>query len=150
VSRGVLSSANDDDGGGSKARCASSSQKRELRASGTARRRSAGGDGGTTLFRSASSDEDGGNLANIAASGASDQTARCASTSQIEGRLLVDQRPQHVLHDSAIAVVVGLAWSVDPHHRVEADITGFDLDRLRRTALVELSDPGDVKDLLTG
>ena len=29
----------------------------------------AGGDGGTTLFRSVSSDEDGGNLANIAASG---------------------------------------------------------------------------------
>jgi hypothetical protein len=35
------------------------------------RRRSAGGDGGTTLFRSASPDEDGGNPANIAASGAS-------------------------------------------------------------------------------
>jgi hypothetical protein len=33
------------------------------------RRRSAGGDGGTTLFRSVSSDEDGGNPANIAASG---------------------------------------------------------------------------------
>jgi HAD superfamily hydrolase (TIGR01509 family) len=40
------------------------------------RRRSAGGDGGTTLFRFASSDEDGGNLANIAASGASNQTQR--------------------------------------------------------------------------
>ncbi len=37
------------------------------------RRRSAGGDGGTTLFRSARSDEDGGNLANIAASRASNQ-----------------------------------------------------------------------------
>jgi hypothetical protein len=35
------------------------------------RRRSAGGDGGTTLFRSVGSDEDGGNPANIAASGAS-------------------------------------------------------------------------------
>jgi hypothetical protein len=34
----------------------------------------AGGDGGTTLFRSVSSDEDGGNPANIAASGASNQT----------------------------------------------------------------------------
>ena len=33
----------------------------------------AGGDGGTTLFRSARSDEDGGNLANIAASRASNQ-----------------------------------------------------------------------------
>jgi hypothetical protein len=36
------------------------------------------GDGGTTLFRSASSDEDGGNPANIAASGASNQTLRDA------------------------------------------------------------------------
>ena len=40
------------------------------------RRRSAGGDDGTTLFRSVISDEDGGNLANIAASGASNQTER--------------------------------------------------------------------------
>jgi hypothetical protein len=36
----------------------------------------AGGDEGTTLFRSVSSDEDGGNSANIAASGASNQTPR--------------------------------------------------------------------------
>src|SRR5215217_7107577 len=42
------------------------------------RRRSAGGDGGTTLFRSVRSDEDGGNPANIAASGASNQTERYA------------------------------------------------------------------------
>ena len=42
------------------------------------RRRSEGGDGGTTLFRSVSSDEDGGNPANIAASGASNQTERDA------------------------------------------------------------------------
>ena len=39
------------------------------------RRRAAGGDGGTTLFRSARSDEDGCDRADIAASGASDQTA---------------------------------------------------------------------------
>ena len=39
-------------------------------------RQSAGGDCGTTLFRSVSSDEDGGNRANIAASGASDRTLR--------------------------------------------------------------------------
>ena len=42
------------------------------------RRRSEGGDGGTTPFRSVSSDEDGGNPANIAASGASNQTERDA------------------------------------------------------------------------
>src|SRR5215218_5947869 len=42
------------------------------------RRRSAGGDGGTTLFRSVRSDEDGGSPANIAASGASNQTERDA------------------------------------------------------------------------
>ena len=42
------------------------------------RRRSAGGDGGTTLFRSARYDEDGGNLANIAASAASNQKQRDA------------------------------------------------------------------------
>ena len=41
------------------------------------RRRSAGGDGGTTLFRSVSSDEDGGDPANIAASG-SEQSDRGA------------------------------------------------------------------------
>jgi hypothetical protein len=40
------------------------------------RRRSAGGDDGTTLFRSVISDEDGGNLANIAASEASNKTER--------------------------------------------------------------------------
>src|SRR5215211_8562368 len=49
------------------------------------RRRSAGGDGGTTLLRSARSDEDGGNPANIAASGASNQNrARCPSSSRRE------------------------------------------------------------------
>jgi uncharacterized membrane protein (TIGR02234 family) len=48
------------------------------------RRRSAGGDGGTTLFRSVSSDEDGGNPADIAASGASNQTERDARASANE------------------------------------------------------------------
>ena len=57
---GLLSSESDDEVGGS--RCS--------------RRRSAGGDGGTTLFRSLRSDEDGGNPANIAASGASNRTER--------------------------------------------------------------------------
>jgi hypothetical protein len=42
------------------------------------RRRSAGGDGGTTPFRSVRSGEDGGNPANIAASGASNQIERDA------------------------------------------------------------------------
>jgi hypothetical protein len=42
------------------------------------RRRSVGGEGGTTLFCSAGSDEDGGFLANIAASEASNQTQRDA------------------------------------------------------------------------
>jgi hypothetical protein len=43
----------------------------------------AGGNGGTTFFRSVRSDEDGGNPANIAASGVSNQTGRdCASSSQ--------------------------------------------------------------------
>jgi hypothetical protein len=65
-SGGVLSSASDDDGGGS--RCS--------------RRRSAGGDGGTTLFRSVGSDEDGGNPANIAASGASNRKQRDARAAQ--------------------------------------------------------------------
>ena len=51
------------------------------------RRRSAGGDGGTTLFRSVRSDEDGGNPANIAASGASNQTERDARAAQEMGAL---------------------------------------------------------------
>jgi hypothetical protein len=42
------------------------------------RHRSAGGDDGTTLLRSVISDEDGGNPANIAASGASNQIQRDA------------------------------------------------------------------------
>ena len=46
------------------------------------RRRSAGRADGTTLFRSVSSDEDGGNLANIAASGASNRTERDARAAQ--------------------------------------------------------------------
>jgi hypothetical protein len=45
----------------------------------------AGGDGGTTLFRSARSDEDGGNPANIAASGASNQTLRNARAAARKG-----------------------------------------------------------------
>ena len=49
------------------------------------RRRSAGGDGGTTLFRAVSSDEDGGNPANIAASGASDQRQRDARAASKNG-----------------------------------------------------------------
>src|SRR5687768_16906784 len=47
--------------------------ERAIKTERCSRRRSAGGDGGTTLFRSARSDEDGGNPANIAASGASNQ-----------------------------------------------------------------------------
>jgi hypothetical protein len=43
-----------------------------------------GGDGGTTLFRSARSDEDGGNPANIAASGASNQTQRDARAANLK------------------------------------------------------------------
>jgi hypothetical protein len=46
------------------------------------RRRSAREDGGTTLFRSVSFDEDGGNPANIAASGASNQTRAIARAAQ--------------------------------------------------------------------
>jgi hypothetical protein len=48
------------------------------------RRRSAGGDGGTMLFRSARSDEGGGNPANIAASGASNQTQRDARAANLK------------------------------------------------------------------
>jgi len=51
------------------------------------RRRSAGGDGRTTLLRSARSDEDGGNPANIAASGASNRTRRDARAASNKGAL---------------------------------------------------------------
>src|SRR6266542_2209550 len=34
----------------------------------------------------------------------------------------VEQRAQHVLHDPAVPVVVGLAGGVDAHHRVELDL----------------------------
>ena len=64
------------------------------------RRRSAGGDGGTTLFRPAGSDEDGGNRANIAASGASNQTQamreQCKNTAD-RGGCLVAEANQGVL-----------------------------------------------------
>jgi hypothetical protein len=45
----------------------------------------AGGDDGRTLFRSVRSDEDGGDPANIAASGASNQTQRDARAAHIKG-----------------------------------------------------------------
>ena len=62
------------------------------------RRRSAEGDGGTTLFRPGGSDEDGGNPANIAASGASNQTQRDARAVQEKGSSrLVAEGYQRVL-----------------------------------------------------
>jgi hypothetical protein len=64
--------------------------------------------------------------------------------------LFPQQRPQHVLHDAAVAVVVGLTWSVDTHHRVKVDVTSGHLDRVRRTTLTELGDPRDVESLLSG
>ena len=81
------------------------------------------------------------------------RTSRTAAPMTASARriaLLLDQSPQHELHDSAIAVVVGLAWSVDAHHRVKADITSRDLHRLRRAAFVQLGDPDNVEGLLTG
>ena len=64
------------------------------------RRRAAGGDGGTTLFRSGSSDEDGGNLANIAASGASNQTERAMREQPPKG-------PAQTRGDTTIPTVPG-------------------------------------------
>jgi hypothetical protein len=60
------------------------------------RRRSAGGDGGTTLFRSVSSDEDGGNPANIAASGASNQTERDARAALTKGVTMARRQSKHL------------------------------------------------------
>ena len=63
-------------------------------------------------------------------------------------RFCLDEAPQDVLQDAAVAVVVRLARGVDPHDRVELDRLlarrrvlarfGGDVDRLRRAALVEL------------
>src|SRR6478609_5832196 len=59
---------------------------------------------------------------------------------------------QHVLQDAAVAVVVRLAGGVDAHHGVELHLAavflrGGHLDRLRRLALVERGDTGDVEGL---
>src|SRR5512133_1041608 len=80
----------------------------------------------------------------------------CQGSAKLPGRhqprmpLFPQQRPQHVLHDAAVAVVVGLTWSVDTHHRVEADVASGHIDRLRGTALSELCDPREVESLLSG
>src|SRR6218665_2900041 len=62
----------------------------------------------------------------------------------------LDQRPQHVLQDAAVAVVVRLARGVDAEHRVERDdgavlLRGGDGERPRRRALVERGHPHDVE-----
>src|SRR5690348_6179281 len=62
----------------------------------------------------------------------------------------LEQVPQDVLHDAAVAVVVRLTGGVDADHRVEGDVARGDLDGLRGAALVELGDATDGEGLLAG
>src|ERR1700751_5971604 len=60
------------------------------------------------------------------------------------------QRPQDVLHDAAVAVVVGFAGGVDPDRRGEALAVGSHHDFVRNTPVVELGDALDAEGLLAG
>ena len=89
------------------------------------RRRSAEGDGGTTLFRSVSSDEDGGNQANIAASGSEQSnTARSALSgakqSNLGSRAAVLRRSEQTRFLSASDDEVGGLQSAIRAERSEA------------------------------
>src|SRR5690554_1411054 len=76
------------------------------------------------------------------------ENAHCAS---------LDQRPQNILEDAAVPVVVGLTRCVDANHRVELDRAlacwrvlsrfGHHVHRLRDAALVQFGQAGDA-DLL--
>src|SRR5699024_12699294 len=64
--------------------------------------------------------------------------------------LLVHQRPQHVLEDPSVAVVVGLTRGVDPDYGVEVDLgavllTGGALTVFRGGAAVEGAEAGVVE-----
>src|ERR1700735_5137032 len=61
-----------------------------------------------------------------------------------------EQRTQHVLHDSAVPVVVGFAGRVDAYGRVELDLVGPYVHGLRRSATVERLDTGDRESLFAG
>src|ERR1700722_13295104 len=61
-----------------------------------------------------------------------------------------EQGPEHVLHDAAVPVVVGLAGGVDAHGGGEALAVGGHRDLGRHGPLVERLDALDVEDLLAG
>src|SRR5690242_3985483 len=60
------------------------------------------------------------------------------------------ERPEHVLHDAAVPVVLGLARGVDPHHGAKLLAVGGDRNLARYVALVYLFDAADVEGLLAG
>src|ERR1700732_3842781 len=57
---------------------------------------------------------------------------------------------EDILHDAAVAVVIGFAWRVDPHRRGEVLVAGGHRDLVRNTAFVDLGDALDAEDLLAG
>jgi len=65
------------------------------------------GDDGTTLFRSVSSEEDGGNPANIAASGASNQAQRDARAASEKQAGVTEFVPEIVLGNGRVVRVLG-------------------------------------------
>src|SRR5437868_14523893 len=67
-----------------------------------------------------------------------------------DGSVLGEERAQNVLHDAAVAVVVGLAGGVDADDRVELHRTGANLDGPRDAAVVEGLDADEVEGLLAG
>ena len=63
---------------------------------------------------------------------------------------MIQQGTQHVLHDSAVPVVVGFARSIDAYARVELHIAGAHRNGPRDRTVVESGHTGDVERLLTG
>src|SRR5580692_6725030 len=66
------------------------------------------------------------------------------------GLVLGEQRAQHVLHDPAVPVVLGLAGGVDPHHGLELGAVRPDRHLARNGPIVDLLDAGDLEHLAPG
>src|SRR5581483_5941621 len=60
------------------------------------------------------------------------------------------ERPEHVLHDAAVPVVLGLARGVDPHHRAKFLAVGADRYLVRYLSGVDLLDAADIEGLFAG
>src|SRR5260370_1796348 len=75
---------------------------------------------------------------------------RRPGATQRAGSARAEQRTQHVLHDSAVAEILGLAWGVDPHDGPELLVVGAHRHLARDVSGVDRIDAGDVEHLIAG